>query len=420
MNKLERFIYDLVKSNPKLKKTIRNIYQGLFDLLPRKKQYSINPISTKERYFFGFHEIQPFSKNNDKVLANKLRYDEMRMPDKDDFIDVGYLEFDGKTLGSFVKLGETNSWNFHKGCRLQWIDENRIIYNCTHNKEMCAKIVDIYSKEENIIPYSIDTVSSDGLYATSYSYERLEEHMPGYGYVHKDDHSYMDKKTTDKTGLFLINLKTMERKLLVDLKKLSDNTANFEASSESHHYVTHSEFSHDSKYISFLHRWTGKYKGKRYTELMIYNMENEELFRFPTTNHMTSHYDWNKKHEIIAYCNYKNQDAHVLLNIKDVGKSSFVAYPELNSDGHQSFINDTSFVTDTYPDKWRIAKLYSVDIKTNKVELLASVQSYKKFQTSPSKGHVACDLHPIVSGDGQYVCFDTVHTGVRSLAVMRI
>lgn len=26
----------------------------------------------------------------------------------------------------------------------------------------------------------------------------------------------------------------------------------------------------------------------------------------------------------------------------------------------------------------------------------------------------------IVSSDGQYVCFDTVHTGVRSLSVMKI
>lgn len=420
MNKFERFVYDLVKSNPKLKKSIRNIYQGLFDMLPRKKQFSINPISAKEGYFFGFHEIQPFSQNNDKVLANKLYYDEMRMPNKDDFIDVGYIEFDGKDLGDFVKLGETNSWNFHKGCRLQWIDSDRIIFNCTHNNEMCSKIVDIHTKEEDIIPYPIDTVSSDGLYATSFSYERLEKHMPGYGYAHKDDYSYMDYKTTDKTGLFLINLETKEKKLLVDLKTLSDSTKPCEASSESNHYVTHSEFSHDSKYISFLHRWTGDYKGKRYTELMIYNLETDEMFRFPTTGHMTSHYDWNNKHEIIAYCNYKNQDAHVLLNVENINKSSFVAYPELNSDGHQSFINDTSFVTDTYPDKWRMAKLYSVDIDTNKVELLAAVQSYKKFQSSPEKGHVACDLHPIVSSDGQYVCFDTVHTGKRGIAVMSL
>jgi hypothetical protein len=153
---------------------------------------------------------------------------------------------------------------------------------------------------------------------------------------------------------------------------------------------------------------------------MIYNLETGKLIRVPTTGQMTSHYDWNNKREIIAYCNYKNQDAHVLLKIDDINDSQFVAYPRLNSDGHQSFINDRSFVTDTYPDKWRMAKLYEVKICDNSVRLLASVYSPKKFQSSPEKGHVACDLHPIVSKDGSFVCFDTVHTGKRSLAIMKL
>lgn len=420
MNKIERFVYDIVKSNPKLKKQIRNIYQSAFDLLPRRKQYSIYPIILKEGFFFGFHELQPFSDDNSKVLVNKLSYNKVRMPTQKDFIDVGYLKFDGISLGDFVKLGETNSWNFHKGCRLQWINGDKIIYNCTYKGKMVSKIVNIHSKEENIIPYPVDSVSPNGKYATSFSYERLEKHMPGYGYCHKDDYSFINDKTPQDTGLFLIDLKTGKRKLLVNLKSLSKQTLTYEAASVSNHYVTHSEFSHDSTYISFLHRWSGEFKDKRYTELMIYNLETWELFHVPTTGHMTSHYDWNNKREIIAYCNYNNQDAHVLLKIDDLQSSHYVAYPQLNSDGHQSFIDDKSFVTDTYPDKWRMAKLFRVNISHNEVELLASVHSPKKFQSSPSKGHVACDLHPIVSPDGKFVCFDTVHTGKRALAIMAL
>lgn len=420
MNKIERFVYDLVKSNPKIKKGIRNIYQGIFDLLPRQQEFSINPISIKEDFFFGFHELQPFSDDNSKILCNRLNYDEPRMPTENDYLDVGYLNFDGQYLGEFIKLGETNAWNFHKGCRLQWLNNEEIIFNCTHEGVVVSKIINLITKEESIIPYPIDTVSANGKYATSFSYERLEEHMPGYGYCHTDEDSFMNNMAPRETGLYLIDLKTKERKLLVDLKKLASLTTEFEASNESYHYVTHSEFSHDTKYISFFHRWTGAYKGKRYTELMIYDLENKSFFRFPTTNHMTSHYDWNNKREIIAYCNYKEQDAHVLLKMDNIDESQFVVYPEINSDGHQSFIDDTSFVTDTYPDKWRMAKLYKVDIPSNKKTLIASVKSFKKFQSSPTKGHVACDLHPIVSNDGKYVCFDTVQTGRRGLAVMKL
>lgn len=420
MNKIERFVYDLVKSNPKIKKSIRNIYQGVFDLLPRKKEFSINPILYKEGFFFGFHELQPFSKDNSKILAVKYNYDEIRMPNENDFVSVGYIHFDGTSLGAFVKLGETNAWNFHKGCRLQWVNDTKIIFNCIINGKLGARIIDIENKTEETIPMPIDTVSPDGKLATSFSYERLEKHMPGYGYCHKDDYSFIDMKAPSLTGLFLIDLVSKKSDLIVDLSTLSNRTKDFDSSLVWNHYVTHTEFSHDSKIVSFLHRWTGEYKGKRFTEFMIYDLSSNKLSRLPTTNLMTSHYDWNNKREIIAYCNFKGIDAHVLIKIDDVENSHFVLYPQINSDGHQSFIDDNCFITDTYPDNWRMAKLFKINISDNKMELLASVYSPKKFQSSSSKGHVACDLHPTVSRDGRFVCFDTVKTGRRSLAVMAV
>lgn len=420
MNKVEKIVYDLVKSNPKLKKKIRNVYQSFFDGLPRKPQYSVNPIINKEGFFFGFHDLQPFSKDNSKILAVKYPYDEIRMPTGSDYASVGYLNFDGSQLSHFVKLGETNAWNFHKGCRLQWVNEFEIIFNCTVDGKMASKIVDINSGLERVLSFPVDTVSPNGKLATSFSYERLERHMPGYGYIHKDDYSFMEEKAPSETGLFLIDLETSRTKLLVDLKTLSDKTRDMESSLSWHHFVTHSEWSHDSQLISFFHRWTGEYKSKRFTEFMLYDLMSKDIKRIPTTNLMTSHYDWNLNREIIAYCNYNNVDAHILFKIDRLKDSDFICYPQLNSDGHHSFINNTSFVTDTYPDKWRMAKLFKVDIERNEKKLLASVYSPKEFQSSPDKGHVACDLHPIASPDGKFVCFDTVHTGKRSLAIMSL
>ncbi len=420
MNKVERFVYDLVKSNPKIKKIIRNIYQAFFDLMPKGKDYSINPIILKEGFFFGFHEVQAFSKDNSKVLAVRYNYEEIRMPNENDFAEVGYLKFDGNELGEFVKLGETNAWNFHKGCRLQWVNDSEFIFNCVEAGKLVSKIINIEDKTVRIIPLPIDTVSLDGKYATSFSYERLEKHMPGYGYCHKDDYSHIEDKAPSSTGLYLMNLETQESKLLIDLHSLANLTKNSKYSTEWNHYVTHTEFSQDSRFISFLHRWSGEYKGKRFTEFMLYDLKSGELSRIPTTNLMTSHYAWNSKGEIIAYCNFKGTDSHVLFKIDELERSHAIAYPQINSDGHQSFINDYSFVTDTYPDKHRMAKLWKVDVISNKKELLASVYSPKKFQSSLKKGHVACDLHPIISHDGKFVCFDTVHTGKRAIAIMKL
>src|SRR5690625_3595862 len=99
MNKFERVVYDLVKSNPKLKKAIRNVYQSIFDLLPKKHGVNVSHIRLNEGFFFGFHDLQPFSVDSSRVLANRLYFDEPRMPNYEDYIDVGYLEFDGSHLG---------------------------------------------------------------------------------------------------------------------------------------------------------------------------------------------------------------------------------------------------------------------------------------------------------------------------------
>jgi len=84
------------------------------------------------------------------------------------------------------------------------------------------------------------------------------------------------------------------------------------------------------------------------------------------------------------------------------------------------FISDTSFVADTYPDKYRMAKIYKADINTQSADLLLSIYSPKEFQTKDFKCHIACDLHPRVSPSGKYLCFDSPRTGKRGLYIMAI
>ena len=74
MNKLESTIYNLVRKNPALKQFVRNMYQGIFDLLPRKKEYFASPYQYREGFFFGFHDVTPFSFDETKLLANQNRF----------------------------------------------------------------------------------------------------------------------------------------------------------------------------------------------------------------------------------------------------------------------------------------------------------------------------------------------------------
>ncbi|MDD3078906.1 MAG: hypothetical protein PHH37_07355 [Paludibacter sp.] len=416
MNKIEKIIYNIVKSTPWLKQTIRNSYQSFFDLLPRQKEFFKNPIEFKENYFFGFHDKSPFSNDMKKVLANHTSIP-LRIPAKDEKLDVGYFHWKHEKFGEFVKIGESFSWNYHKGCRLQWIDSERLIYNTSIKNELCSVIVNINTLKEITINYPIDTVSKNGNYATSFSYERLQKFMPGYGYAgYNDAYSFLNETAPEETGIYLIDLRNNNRQLLVTLNDLANDLNDLSIKEKFKHYVTHTEFSTDGKYISFLHRWIGDDTQKRTSRLVIYDMENTTFKALPTGG-MVSHYIWNEKNQVIAYCNIDGVDCHALFDIIK-GNYKKICTNKLNSDGHQSIISDSKFVTDTYPDKFRMAKLYEVDIKTDMPQLIASVYSPKKFQTKDFQQHIACDLHPRVSPDKKFVCYDSSRTGKRGLYIM--
>ncbi|MBR2007863.1 MAG: hypothetical protein IKA01_07820 [Alistipes sp.] len=422
MNKIEELVYHLVYRNPKLKLAIRNLYQGCYDLLPKQKDFYLFKYDYKEGFYLGFHDLPVLSDDDTKCLVQKLSFDG-RMPKAGESESVGYLDVDknGK-FGDFHKLADTFAWNYHKGCRLQWCRKDEIIFNTAIDGKMIAKIIHIGTLNSNNLQFPIDTISPDYTKAITFSYERLEYCMPGYGYPYQDGEAFLNENFPKETGLFIADMETGERKLLVSLYDLA-MTAPEEFLNDHMHYVTHSEFSHDGRYISFLHRWI-RNEGtnlKRWTRIMVYDLQNSSFVELPSQI-SGSHYVWNKKHQLLASCIIDGKSCHVLFDMNDIANIKIVAGDILNSDGHQSFIDDDTFITDTYPDKRRMAKLYKVHIPTQKVELIANTYSPKAFQSFRTKkaGHVACDLHPRVSRSGKYVTFDCPSTGRRGIYIMKL
>lgn len=411
MNKLESFVYNRVKNNYIVKNALRNLYQGFYDLLPNNpSRFSVNPI-VRENSFFGFHDCNPFSMDGTKHLAYRLHIP-LRMPDKDDLLEVGY--WTGKDYEQWVRIGETGAWNYHKGSRLQWINGKECIYNNVVNGVLKSTIADVHTGEKRVIDWAIDTVSPDGRLATTFSYERLQEMMPGYGYLYGDSDAYMGEKVSDHTGLFIVDLERNSRKMLLSLSQVAAFQPE-ESMKDTFHFVTHTEFSNDNRYLAFLHRW---YKGTfRRTRLVVYDMEKGKIHVSPTTG-MVSHYHWNGENGIVAYCRMEDVDSHVYFSSQEMTEWKRCGYPMLNSDGHQHFIDNDWFLVDTYPNKWRHCKLYKVNRKTDEVVLLADVKSPKQF-VAPDQDHWwKCDLHPRSDMEGRWASFDSVHTGQRCLCIM--
>ena len=411
MNQLESFVYNKVKNNYVIKNLLRNAYQGFYDLLPYyESKFGQTPI-LKENSFFGFHDVTPFSVDGCKHLAYRLTLP-LRMPEKDDLLEVGY--WTGDDFSEWVHVGESGAWNYHKGCRLQWAREGVCVFNTAKNQQLCSEMVDVETGERTFYAWPIDTVSPDGTMMTTFSYERLQAMMPGYGYLYGDADSFMDEHVSSQTGLFMIDVNSKKRQLLISLKEIAD----FEHESsmdDTFHFVTHTEFSHDSRYVSFLHRW---YKGTFHrTRLMVYDLQQKQLYASPTTG-MVSHYHWNGLNGIVAYCRMENVDSHVYFSSPEMKEWKRCGYPQLNSDGHQHFIDNDWFLVDTYADKWRHCKLYKVNRLTDEVVLLADVKSPKQFVAPDNQHWWRCDLHPRSDAAGRWASIDSVHTGIRSLCII--
>lgn len=414
MNKIEKIVYDALKNNPKLKTVTRNIYQSIFDLIPDKKNYFDSDIIVREGYFFGFHDVSPFSKDETHILANKLLIG-LHMPAPEEKLGVGFWD---ENLDKFYLIKETCAWNYHKGCRLQWVGDScdSFIFNDIVEGHLGANIYSIKNQQFKSIYAPIDTVSPDGKYATTFSYERLDKYMPGYGYPYSDS-SFLSEPASENTGLSIIDLDSGNTRMIISLRQLSQIKPE-STMRGANHYVTHTQFSPDGRKVAFLHRWTFDDPDKRWTRLVTCDIDGTNIY-ISNTSGMVSHFDWDKEHGILAYCQVDGIDGHFIFSDYKMESAKRVG-GKINSDGHQSYIPNTNyFVTDTYPDRRRYAKIYKINIENDAVKLIADIKSPKKYQSPDLYRHWACDLHPRVSPSGKWLCFDSVHTGKRALCIIK-
>ena len=146
------------------------------------------------------------------------------------------------------------------------------------------------------------------------------------------------------------------------------------------------------------------------------DVNGQHLHLFPT-NGMVSHIAWQDESHVLAYSrSIENKDAYILF--RDMSEEyRLIGTDVFNSDGHPSFPERFPewFITDTYPDRLHRSFLILYNIlKEKRVDLGYFRQPFLY------RGEVRCDLHPRWNHDGTMICFDSAHTGRRSLCTMNI
>lgn len=399
-----------------------------------REKVCVEKILSEGNHFFGYYDISPESPDGTKVLINKPPFID-HMPYMEDELEIGYVDF---VSGVYKRIGVTTAWNFQEGCRLQWYDNEKVIFNIRDEKEFKACMYDI--KNEKVfrvfqVPiYSISPKSQMGL---TYSFKNNR-----YSYAHDGE-----SDNRDAEGIWLVDLKNGDVQSLISLDRLK-MLVNKDIEK---HWVEHSVFNREGNKIFFYYRWKENGEETFHNELVVSDLfGNVEIIH----SGFCSHAGWRGNNKITAWSRYSNKvnsiqassnsikkcilkyavkvyhaiiksdslrqkitsDAYVLFDLTEKSKIK-INNSDFIIDGHCTWSSDERYMlTDTYPDVNNNRQLMLYDSVENQVYLLGSFFSYPEKDSAEYKvAGIRCDLHPKWSYQERYIYFDSTHEGYRSL-----
>lgn len=407
MNVIELSVYNLVKRHPRLKAKVRKAYQMVCSLVPIERNSTLYEIESHPGYFFGYYDKSPWSPSNDHIMLAHRFSIPVRMPGEFDEVDIGYFH-----NGRFKKMGTSTAWNWQQGAMLQWLGtDHHIIYNIFESFKHCAQIVDLQGRKIATLPRPVAAVSPDGGKALSYSFIRLRRCAPGYAYNNGED-PWAGHAAPASDGIYAVEILSETTRLICSLKDIAHYQPD-DTMQGAYHYFNHCSFSPSGDRIVFLHRW--QKNGREWTRMFTCGWNGEDFFVFPTSE-MVSHFTWKDDQNILAWARVMGiGDRYFLFRDRS---SEFVTIGDecFNSDGHPTYSRDGRWIlTDTYPDKFRIAHLILYDTVEKKPYALAKLHAPFKYD-----GDVRCDLHPRWNRDDSMISFDSTHIGIRSLCTIKL
>lgn len=405
---LERF--------PVIKRSAKRVYQLISVAVSGEKKKSEGDIvkvspNDEYEYFYGYYDKSPWDSTDRYMICIRVRQAYKSVAPAEPGV-VGVI--DTKDGNRFIAIGTTNSWNVQQSCMAQWMGpdfKTRIIYNDFRNGKYCSIVYNwAQQREEKVLPLPVYDVAKDGSFALSLDFSRLHRMRPGYGYSNLPD-STKEQLCPDKPCIWKMNVVSGE---VTELFRYTD-FANFEPAVSmlgAAHKVNHLMISPNGKRFMVLHRWFQH--GKKHTRLVTVNVDRTEMYNL-SDSVFVSHCYWKNDNEILSFLRKQETGDHYYL-LTDKTQNYQMLWPELNTDGHCSYSPNKSLViTDTYPNRKRMASVYLCTEENNNCTRIARVFAPFRYDND-----CRCDLHPRWNHEGNKVCIDSVHEGKRGLYIVNI
>ena len=391
------------------------------------------------------------------MLCNRIDVDGVA-PQKEKSIELGFYNLKNE---EWHRIGESDSWNWQQGAMLQWIpgvgNENKVIYNTSHNNKLISIIHDIETGIDKQINWPIYGLTPDGKKSITIDLER-SYWCRAYHYQSVVNHE-KEGRVYNEDGIFEVDLEINEVKRILSIQQIinADYQEYFETCK---HWLEHIMINPSGTKICFLHRFSPENNVYNYqTRLCIADINGDNLQVVPGWDKMSvSHFGWKSDDEFVIYTvlntpissatsaasdqtinlKVKSQLICLLrsivpqtLKMKIRAKSKGYFYYTITSgkiqllakwqgknldiDGHPSFTSDGRYmITDSYPAPNGFQRLLVYDTQTNRSLVLAKI--YASFNNNPA----SCDLHPKMCKDNNFLAVDTAYDKLHHLILFKI
>jgi len=411
MQRLEKYIYNLVKNNSYIKNILVIGYQFVFCLfgLIKGKIVTENNYIEIRNSFFGFHDRASMNEQG-KVLSHVAIGKFVNGTGRAD-VTVTNIH-----SGETSVVANTQCCNYQQGSLLTWFSGSQIIFNDVNEKGPITVIKDLDSDNARTLPFHFFSLSPNSKLVSSVNFYRFGKGLEGYGYdinypkqyIKDGENNFSSDEVSDFVIYALENDEVVYRLSIQEAKENSTGLID-----DGYYYFSHSCFSPSSNKIYFLLRSSNNLYNT--SQLFSYDITEKQLTVLPSGG-MVSHLSWLSDDSIIAFCNAQH-DKSFAYYIFDLTNNSVkhANIAGLGKDGHPHARDSDVFYTDTYPDKERRQNLFCVNLPEKTAETILSVYSPLSF-----RGVGRVDFHPRLSRCKNYITIDSSHNSDRTQLILEL
>lgn len=363
--------------------------------------------SGPKHHFFGYYGIRALNRSQRYHLALETDFHE-RAPEKGDNAQIGLVDMETR---AFTPYAETSAFNLQQGSMMHWIDVGfgeEFTYNDWEDGQLVSRAINPETKNMRTIHGAIASVSPTEPIALGLNFARMRVCRRVVGYANDYYQAETAGPIPEDDGLFLLDLKTGESRLLLSIAEVA-RALPVKNTESLLHWFNHVIFNTDGTRLLFFCRI--QQPGRFLDSLWTVNRDGSELECQIDYDNYVSHVAWLDPEQFMISTNITGKKEFVMFTDR---QKTFVPYGEgqFPDDGHNAYSPDFKWIVcDTYPRKpERKAKLMLYNIQDRTMKMLGGF-----YHPEEIKGDWRCDLHPRWSPDGTIVSFDSIHEGSRQI-----